>query len=244
MKKGTILQSALCALTAIILVSGISQAGFLASSQNTGAAVNGSANYNFSGNGNLLSGSIEYAVYDTQAANYGGEFSAAVGDSAGQYIYVYQIFNGDGLTNENVHFFGITGMEDASLYAIDTSGYVDADEANAAYVDAGDAYFASAEGRKDGDGVTEQTDITKITYDFEGALGKGETSYFLIFTSDSGWVSYSSGGSGGDSSSTKNQYFIGGETLGGGNYDDDSVPEPATLAIMGLGGLILSRRKK
>ena len=169
--------------------------------------------------GDYLRGRIEFAVYDTSGPN--GWLDAFFEDfGSGRYIYAYQIFNNyEGISEETVGFFAVRDVNgnpiDESL--INDTGFGDA---------VGMHPVIPPETK--GEWVFNDTDA-------EGYIVAGEISTIIAFRSDYG--------------PTKGSYEIREpETT---QYDllvpgdGSDIPEPATLALLGLGSVtIFLRRRK
>ncbi len=161
--------------------------------------------------GRTQSGHVEYAVY--QAANYFGTTP-----SAGDYVYAYQIYNATG-SNTSISFFSTAILENANVYEIysdinsgpDIEPYLEYFLPDDINPESAEYAFAPIPG-------------------FGQAIGPGQNSSILVFTSDNTW--YSSGFG----------------TVAGGGISTmltlpAPVPEPAMFALLTLGVLPLIRRK-
>jgi len=65
-----------------------------------------------------LRGRIDFAVYDTEHAEYGDEYLDAGITPPGegqQYIYAYQIFNDYLNSEESVAYFAVLGIDEATI---------------------------------------------------------------------------------------------------------------------------------
>ena len=122
------------------------------------------------GGGKIISGRIEFAVYDTQ--QYPSEFAGYTAPGDGRYIYAYQIINYNtndyGMTNDAVAYFAI---EDIGLGAIlSTANIGTADGPGSGDIDATDEYF--------------NPDLTRGIFEFDGGiLVPGNDSWFLLLRS-------------------------------------------------------------
>jgi hypothetical protein len=159
---------------------------------------------------------VEFAVYDTQGAN---EFVDAgfTAPGEGRYIYAYQIFNHPTESQEDVGYFGIFA---SGQNLIDGSVISGLDSVN------------------DNEGGIQPTsnhfdiDTSRIVWEFGwDELVPGLHSYFLVFSSDSAPVA-------GDYEVRKLQ------NEGEPPVPDPQIPEPGTVALLGMGALTLVRRKK
>jgi hypothetical protein len=125
----------------------------------------GSTTYAINTDDGVLVGRIDFAVYDTFL--YQDEF---IGDDGfenpgtDRFIYVYQIFNNQTYSDEEISFFALLDIEDAP--ANETSS------------------------QDDGSGGVEPIDYpAEGVWDFEGSfIFPGEHSVFLVLTSSTGWV--------------------------------------------------------
>lgn len=224
-----------CAALALVvsLFVGTLNAGYLASlGSDSGVQVSGSANYSYYSPGHTrqLAGSIDYAVYDTQAANYNGDFGTIASSAGGQYVYAYQIFNNQG--NIAVENFNIFMSSSSSVYLVTTDN-----AGETSYIDAADYY------------KNEYSYGTSVNYNFgdDGTdpLFAGSTSTYLIIISDSGWTMAGSGDGSGGGVGADGEPSVSYTIAGGGicsNYM--LIPEPAMLCLMGLGGVFARKVKK
>ena len=122
----------------------------------------------YSGASNILGPVIEFAVFDSQNANYNGINGIEL-DEQGRYVYVYEIFN---YAVSQITYFNIYGIGEGAVDdSQDNIGTVDDGDG----VDAESSYFNS--------------DFTKATWVFgEGTLVYGQDSVFLVMYSDNPWV--------------------------------------------------------
>ncbi len=191
--------------------------------QNAGAALTflpnssyyqGRSYFNYANSG--ISGSIEFAVYDTQGSN-GNEWSDSTGFEVpgdGRYIYAYQIFNAAG--SAAIERFNMWA-NDYHVMTLDGQGQQDPQEADGLF----------------GLDFTEPTSCglnnagNQAWWEFNGGLlVAGDGSWFLIFSSSHNW--------------TAGSYSM--EPVN----DDIPFPnpEPCTLVLFGLGSTILFAKRK
>jgi len=165
---------------------------------------------------------VESSVYNRDALT--GEAEAEFSDSIeieGQYIYAYQIYNGNGsfmdISEFSIYGIGNTDPED---YAIDDEDQITTMEDT--FNDPGQEATGI-----DADNYQLSGDHSQVAWYFSGesgVIGIGDHSYYLIIVSDHDM------------------------TLGTYDFEgiqDDVVvvpnPEPCTIALLGVGGLILRR---
>ena len=125
----------------------------------------GSTPYEIVTDDGILFGRIDFAVYDTW--EYPDEFIGEDGfenPTDDRYIYVYQIFNDELYSDEEVAYFALLDIEDAPV-----SGTSSQDDLS---------------------GGVEPADYpAEGVWDFEGSfIYDGDHSVFLVLTSDTGWV--------------------------------------------------------
>lgn len=125
----------------------------------------GSTTYSIVTEDGILFGRIDFAVYDTWT--YPDEFVGEDGfenPTDDRYIYVYQIFNDEIYSDEEVSYFTLLNIEDAQV-----SGTSSQDDLN--------------------DGVEPAECPDEGVWDFEGSfIYDGDHSAFLVLTSNTGWV--------------------------------------------------------
>lgn len=165
----------------------------------------------------ILSGRVEYAVYDSQGGN---EFALPGG--SGQYTYAYQIFNDGDDTVSALEYFTVLGIGEGAIFdQVTDIGTVD----GIGGIDATAMYF----------GVHDiDTGPDKAIWEFEGdILETNAHSFFLVMSSD---YNYSTG-----------SYQL----IKTGSPDapipnDLHAPEPCTIALLGIGGMmtLLRRRRR
>ncbi len=130
--------------------------------------------YEVTTSGKILTGYIEFAVYDTLGDN-GNEFANAgfTTPGTGQYIYAYQIFC-DQYTESAIDYFAIFGLDQKPLDIDKTS--IGSQDDLAGGIASTDEYF--------------NTSYTKGIWEFEGdaALSATDHSWFLVLSSDRDWV--------------------------------------------------------
>lgn len=154
---------------------------------------------------------VDFAVYDTLGGN---EFAdagfAAPGD--GQFTYVYQVFNEAADELFSIDLFRIFGIDSAAIAGPDQISSQDDQEGGIA-TDL--EYFNPS--------------FTNGIWEFEqGALIKGEHSWFLALSSD-------------------HDYIVGDFSIVSDPDDEvpiPSLPEPATMILLGIGSVILMARRK
>ena len=167
------------------------------------------------GGDSVLSGRIDFTVYDRTDLVFSGEQAlAAEWDKPGRYIYAYQIFNDDGPSNEEVLSFAVFNeisgvaldVDEENIDSVeDTPG--SGEEPTVAYLDEGDL---------------------RVIWEFAGGvLVAGEHSWFLMFSTDSAPV--------------VGDYEISPEE---GNFPAPEIPEPSVIALLGFGSAMLFARRR
>ena len=125
----------------------------------------GSTVYSIATDDGILFGRIDFAVYDTWT--YPDEFIGEDGfenPTDDRYIYVYQIFNDEIYSDEEVAYFALLDIEDASVDGTSSQDDLSGGVEPADYPDEG-------------------------VWDFEGSfIYDGDHSVFLVLTSDNPWV--------------------------------------------------------
>ena len=121
----------------------------------------GSTTYSIVTEDGILFGRIDFAVYDTWT--YPDEFIIE-NPTDDQYIYVYQIFNDEIYSDEEVAYFALLDIEDAPVSGTSSQDDLNGGVQPADYPDEG-------------------------VWDFEGSfIYDGDHSVFLVLTSDTGPV--------------------------------------------------------
>ena len=168
------------------------------------------------GNGKYANGTIEFAVYDTQAIGNPG--MTVPGNK--QYLYAYQIFNtGDAGGNAALAYFGLTGIAEGAIEGEGNLG------------------TAAVSGGVDATGKGVNLSKTKAYFTFgsgDGILLKGSKSYFLLIGSD---AAPKIGGY--EFRPTADEEL----PVPDGDSNTPVVPEPATLALL-IGGAAMCLRKR
>jgi hypothetical protein len=161
---------------------------------------------------------LQYAVYDTQSGNEWGYETP--GD--GRYIYAYQVFNANtAATTKDIGFLKLFGAAGHTLTGGEISGLGSRKDPNDQYPEQGKKPFL---------GEFDNTE-KKISWEFKnaggdfGVIGLGQQSYFLIYSSNIAPV-------------------MGGYEIKPPSSQSEipQVPEPATIVLLGAGGLILIRK--
>jgi hypothetical protein len=131
----------------------------------------GRSYYGLFGGGGILSGRIDFAVYDTTAANQGG-WGDRDNPGQGRYVYAYQILADEDSTVP-VEFFGILGIGEGAIADDDDIG--SQDDLSGEAIEPTQAYFNAS--------------LSKAFYEFEdGLLVADEHSWFLVISSNQDWV--------------------------------------------------------
>jgi hypothetical protein len=165
----------------------------------------------------ILSGRVEFAVYDTQGGN---EFEQAgfTMPGTGQYTYAYQIFNDGDDTATALEYFSILGIGEGAIYDIATDiGTVDD---NSSGINSSVYYFGVHDAN---------TGPDKAVWEFEADknLAKDAHSFFLFISSN---YDYSKG-----------IYLVTKSTSPDVPLPN---PEPATIALLGVGGMLMLLRRR
>ncbi len=165
---------------------------------------------------------IEFAVYDT--VTNPDEFIGADGFTApgtGRYIYAYQIFTNDASTFP-AEYFAIGGIgENALAEPVNDNIGWESDSPGDPGVEPDRAYITSSSMLG-----------TMGAWEFDDSpLVAGEHSYFLVLRSNMDWTwgTY-----------TFNKTLAGEPPIPG----SPSIPEPGTLALLGIGSLLTLLRRK
>jgi len=168
----------------------------------------------------ILSGRVEYAVYDSQGGN---EFAQAYTvPGSGRYTYAYKIFNDGDDTVSALEYFTVLGIGEGAIYdlitdisSVDDSGGIGS---TAMYFGVHDA----------------NTGPDNAVWEFEGdILETNARSFFLVISSN---YNYGTGTYSVIKSSSPDA------PLPNGSH----APEPSTIALLGIGGMmtLLRRRRR
>jgi hypothetical protein len=161
-----------------------------------------------------LRGRIDYAVYDDREEYFTNTGNEAPG--TGDYVYAYQIFHQPGFFNPPVSYFTIPGIGGAPVDGIDSHD---------------DLTFgiepSSQEFIDDGSQAVWQF----LDEQEQSTLLAGSHSWLLVFSSDTDWVKGTY-----EIAHTDSDFPIPPE----GPY----TPEPATVTLLGIGGLLALMRRK
>ncbi|MHC4195523.1 MAG: PEP-CTERM sorting domain-containing protein [Planctomycetota bacterium] len=130
----------------------------------------GRSYYGLYANDGILSGRIDFAVYDTAAANQGG-WGDRDNPGQGRYVYAYQIL-ADEYSTVPVEFFGILGIGEGAI--ADDDDIDSQDDLSGEAIEPTESYFNSS--------------LSKAFYEFEdGLLLADEHSWFLVISSNQDW---------------------------------------------------------
>ncbi len=218
----------LVAILALLLVlTGSSNAGLLGiAAGSNGDIISGTAGFNVSGYGEHLQGTVDFAVFDTSIDN---PFSS-VSVGSGRYLYAYQINTDISCTSIDSLVIGTYGSK-----VFEVTTYADGE------VDVASAHFNQAGvGEVDVDPAIGSSDTVAAEFDFNNALTSGQTSYILLLSSDQEFVMTSINGDNSGYGASINGVLL----QSNPDFMDNVVPEPATLVIFGIGGLVAIRRKR
>lgn len=171
-----------------------------------------------------VAGRIDFAVYDTEGPN-GDELAGfATAPGTGRYIYAYQVFS-EYFSTDALEYFGVVGLGDNSIAEPlnDNIGSV-SDSPN----------DPSEEGVSPTSSyITSTSSIEPPTmgvWEFDnGILTANTHSWFLVLRSDQDWI--------------PGKYTFD-ETLADMVPVTTANPEPATIGLLGIGSLMLFRRRK
>ncbi|MHC4693551.1 MAG: PEP-CTERM sorting domain-containing protein [Planctomycetota bacterium] len=117
----------------------------------------------------ILSGRVEYAVYDSQGGN---EFSLTGG--TGRYTYAYQVFNDGDDTVSALEYFAVLGIGESAIYDLTTD--ISAVDDDSGGIDSTAMYFGAHDAT---------TGPENAVWEFEGGiLQTNAHSFFLVISSD------------------------------------------------------------
>lgn len=183
------------------------------------------------GSEGILNVHLEFAVYRDET-QHGGAYNEAqlmqdytgyTGDA--DYVYAYQVFC-ESSSTASLSYFALTGIDPGTIADIENDiseaeSLDDGVPTESGGIGPSDSYFNAS--------------VTKAIWEFEdGAIVQGEQSWFLFIYSDSDWVA--------------------GDIEVAPSADDDipipdsdgsdTIPEPATLALLISGAALALKRKK
>jgi hypothetical protein len=173
----------------------------------------------------VLSGDVTFTVYDTTNLVRTGETAlAAAWDKPGQYIYAYQIWNDDEVLNEAILSFAVFNEDEVTPMNVDLE--------NIGSIEDTPALGSGIEPT----GVNLTVGNLEAIWEFRGEgiseaiLLAGDHSWFLMFSSDFAPV--------------VGDYEIRAPEEGEWPVPPE-IPEPATIALLGIGGaLMFTKRRK
>ena len=166
---------------------------------------------------NPIGGRIDFAVYDTGTPNgqaFENDFGTAPG--TGQFIYAYQIFTDD--SSQALEYFAIMGIGENALVSPIDDKIGSLDDLTGEGVVPDDYPYIGSSSMYGTMGIWEFTD---------NLLDAGQHSWFLVLRSPHNWT---------PGSFTFNKNLA--------NETPTPTPEPSTLALLGLGCVVLFRRKR
>lgn len=173
----------------------------------------GSVDYDVDWNGDQMTGTIEFGVYDDRAefeSDFIGAGLVAPGD--GDYVYAYRVTQSS-VSGSPLSYFAILGLDEQN-----TSGFGALDDGFGG-IEPSDYGFTDDDGYWQwGPGY--------------GFIQENELSWLLVFSSEYDWK--------------PGEYEIKGvgDEFPGPDDDGSEVPEPTMIALLGVGGAYLLRRKR
>ena len=165
----------------------------------------------------ILSGRVEYAVYDTQGGN---EFAGFTGN--GQYTYVYQIFNDGDDTASPLDYFAIFGIGEGAIFDMATD--IDSIDDSSGGINSSAMYFGVHDANTGPDNAIWE-------FEADNNLVIDAHSFFLVISSNYDYTT----GTYSVSKSTSPYVPLPG---------DAHTPEPGTLALLGLGSMVTLLRRR
>ena len=165
----------------------------------------------------ILSGRVEYAVYDTMGGN---EFTGFTG--SGQYTYVYQIFNDGDDTVSPLEYFAIFGIGEGAIFDMATD--IDSIDDSSGGINSSAMYFGVHDANTGPDNAIWE-------FEADNNLVIDAHSFFLVISSNYDYTT----GTYSVSKSTSPYVPLPG---------DAHTPEPGTLALLGLGSMVTLLRRR
>jgi hypothetical protein len=212
-----------------VVVLSILLVGFCAVQSASGVPhYSGNTDYYFEDSGKILSGTIEFAVFDTEVDSL-----PVTSPGEGRYLYAYQIWNDEGDAQEAVGYFSVL-LGGATVDGIGSEALTNDTEG----MEPSESRFA------DHDGDAEfwfRLFVPQQGLSGEDLLEPGRHSYILMFTSDNDWVAGEYEIEGGDLGNHETDFP---SPPGSGSESESTTPEPATILILGMGASIALMKRK
>jgi hypothetical protein len=214
-------------LTALMLVSQASATLYKDALLPASTLYDGYTYYGEEVNGSYMQGRIDFAVYDTTAGNEWATITGYDNPGSGKYVYAYQIFNDyEGYSEVPIQAFSVFGLDSANISVI--AGSVGTEEDPLGGQDASDTALSD---------TTVTWNFAYLNLDSDYTIGINEHSFVLIFSSDNNWTK-------GDYSLTAYNSDFPVTPAGDASATSGVVPEPITVALLGLGGLVAVVKRK
>ena len=176
---------------------------------------------------NTLYARVDFTVYDTANTGAEADFVTSIVDElslTGQYIYAYQVWNSGTQSTESIESFGLTNLDgtDITQSLDDSTSYDD----------------QSGYGVEPNSVVADEA-LWEFDWQGDGELAPDKRSWFLLYSSDFAPIA-------GD---FKIRTFESDDNVDipldpDSVSDPETVPEPVTLILMGLGSTIVLKRRR